>query len=371
MAIDRKYFHRKMQHSIAKNKNNFTTLPTILYNKKHSKKRMSLTKAEIFFVIGLLFIGVAILTVVMENILPSIKIITYNPSPNHWQIESIDTMKNSRDLARQDLSDPGYVNDVQRQMSDIAAAGANYVAIDTPYDPEFLPVLQTWVHAARDHGLHIWFRGNFSGWEGWFNYPRIDEQQHLAMTKKFILNNPDLFQDGDIFSSCPECENGANLSTGDEGQVIAYREFLIQEYAVTKNAFAQIHKKVASNFFSMNADVARAVMNRQTTQALDGIVVIDHYVLSPEQLASDTAQISAQSGGSIVLGEFGAPIPNIQGNMTNAQQAQWIDQSMHLLSQDPTLIGVNYWVNLDGSTALWNTNGTAKPAVAVIKKYYE
>lgn len=372
MAKVKKYFYRKMLPSgVKKIKNHFPSTPVILYNRKRTKKRMYFTKGEVFFLIGLLLIGVSLLTLIMGHILPSIKIDTSPPPANHWQIDSIDTMKNSRDLALQDLSDPGYVNDVQRQMADIAATGANYVAIDTPYDPQFLPVLQTWVHAARTHGLHVWFRGNFSGWEGWFNYSRITEEQHLAMTKKFILSNPGLFQNGDIFTSCPECENGANLQTGDEAQVIAYRAFLIQEYAVTKDAFAQIHKNVASNFFSMNADVARAVMDRQTTEALDGIVVIDHYVLTPQELASDTEQISQQSGGSIVLGEFGAPIPDLQGSMTQAQQAQWLSQSLQLLSEDPTLIGVNYWDNLGGSTALWNPDGSPRKAVAVLKKYYD
>jgi len=50
----------------------------------------------------------------------------------------------------------------------------------------------------------------------------------------------------------------------------------------------------------MNADVARAVMDKPTTQALDGVVVIDHYVLTPEQLADDVASIANQSGGKIV-----------------------------------------------------------------------
>lgn len=372
MAKDKKYFYRKMLHSgIKKSKNHFASSPAILYNSKRTKKRMYFTKGEVLFILGLLLIGVSILTLVMEHIMPTIKIATAPPQANHWQIESIDTMKNSRDLARQDLTDPGYANDVQRQMAEIAATGANYVAIDTPYDPEFLPVLQTWVQAARDHGLHIWFRGNFSGWEGWFNYPRITEEQHLAMTKKFIISNANLFQNGDIFTSCPECENGANLNTGDEAQIIAYRAFLIQEYAVTKNTFAQIHKNVASNFFSMNADVARAVMDRQTTEALDGIVVIDHYVVTPVDLASQTAQISAQSGGSIVLGEFGAPIPDLQGTMTQDQQAQWLSQALQLLSEDQTLIGVNYWDNLGGSTALWNPDGSPRKAVAVLKKYFD
>ena len=60
----------------------------------------------------------------------------------------------------------------------------------------------------RKHGLSVWFRGNFSGWEEWFGYPKIKAYEHINKTRNFIINNPELFADGDIFTSCPECENG-------------------------------------------------------------------------------------------------------------------------------------------------------------------
>jgi hypothetical protein len=334
---------------------------------------MKFTKGEKLFLFLIFLFGIFVmLLMIVSSTLQQPQQIFFSLKPQrHWQIESIDTMKYSRDMARQDLTDSSFAQEVDIQMTDIAATGANYVAIDTPYDSEFLPVLRVWVQSARNHGLHVWFRGNFSGWEGWFGYSQIDEQTHLAKTKDFILNNSDLFKDGDIFTSCPECENGLKLNTGDPAAVIAYRQFLISEYQVTKSSFTQIHKNVASNYFSMNADVARAIMDKATTQKLDGIVVIDHYVMTPEQLATETADIANQSGGSIVLGEFGAPIPDINGNMTDEQQKEWLEKSLQLLSGVNTLTGVNYWVDKGGSTALWRPDGTPKPAVDVIKQYYQ
>jgi len=123
------------------------------------------------------------------------------------------------------------------------------VAIDTPYDDEFSPVLQVWVRAARTHGMRVWFRGNFSGWEGWFGYDKIDGQTHLAKTKQFILDNPGLFRDGDIFTSCPECENGANLNPGDITAVIAHRKFLIDEYDITRVPLPRLGKKLRAIIF--------------------------------------------------------------------------------------------------------------------------
>jgi len=327
------------------------------------------TKEDILFLLAAILFGISILLFVMQFFLTP-KSVPHTPQ-KQWQIESIDTMKYSRDMARQDLNNANFVNEVDKQMSLIAATGANYVAIDTPYDQEFIPVLAVWVQSARAHGLHVWFRGNFSGWEGWFNYPPITEQEHTEKIKEFILSNRTLFQDGDIFTSCPECENGIKLNTGDPNVVASYRSFLISEYMTSKDAFAEIDKNVSTGYFSMNADVARAVMDRQTTKELGGIVVIDHYVLTPEQLADDAASIAAQSGGKIILGEFGAPIPDIHGNMTDEQQKEWLSQSLQMLSGVTDLIGINYWVDKGGSTALWNPNNAPKPAVAVLTGYYQ
>lgn len=288
-----------------------------------------------------------------------------------WLIQSIDTMKYSRDLAREASIDPAFDTVIDSQVSLIAKSGATYVAIDTPYDDEFIPMLSRWVAAARRYHLHVWFRGNFSGWEGWFGYSGIDEEAHLAKVKSFILKNRDLFVAGDIFTSCPECENGAKPNLHNTASVSAYRRFLIEEYQTSKDAFVQIHKSVATNYFSMNKDVADAVMDQQTTSALEGIVVIDHYVRTPDILANDIRALAKKSGGKVVLGEFGVPIPDINGPMTDEEQKAWIEDAFTKLSAIPDLIGVNYWVNMGGSTALWELNRNPKPAVSVIKRFYQ
>ncbi len=331
---------------------------------------MSFSKGEIFFLFGLFLFGLGIMLVIMQYLFPAVSQQVV-PKQQTWKIQSIDTMKYSRDMARADLTNPKFATEAQKQVAAIAGTGANYVAIDTPYDAEFLPVLEVWVRAARAQGLHVWFRGNFSGWEGWFGYSHMDEQTHIDKTKQFILDHQDIFADGDIFSSCPECENGVHLNPGDTMAVSNHRKFLIAEYTATKEAFSQINKKVASNYYSMNADVARAVMDQPTTQALDGIVVIDHYVASPEQYTYDISQIANLSGGQIVLGEFGAPIPDIHGSMTDAQQAEWLQRTMQVLSGVNNLVGINYWTDKGGSTAIWNTNGSPRSAVKVITQYYQ
>ncbi len=289
---------------------------------------------------------------------------------NWWKVQSIDTVKYSRDLAREKSEDASFNQTIENQVKSIAETGATHVAIGTPYDEEFLPFLARWIKVARRHDLNVWFRGNFSGWEGWFGYQPVSREEHLGLTKKFISDNGELFEDGDIFSPCTECENGGPGDPRHTGDLEGHRQFLIEEHKVAKEAFRRIGKSVSTNYNPMNGDVALLVMDEDTTQALGGIVVIDHYVEDPEQLSRDIASFVRRSGGKVVLGEFGAPIPGIHGNMTEKQQARWIEHALRKISTIPELIGINYWTGFGGSTQLWDSKGQASPAVSELTKFY-
>lgn len=287
-----------------------------------------------------------------------------------WQLQSIDTMKQSRDRVREYETNNQLRHEIDPQMQKIAKMGATHVAIGTPYDEEFIPVLKLWVRSARKHNLKVFYRGNFAGWEKWFGYQKINRSEHMQKTKSFIENNTELFEDGDIFSSCPECENGENLDRSNIPQISEYKTFLINEYKLTKESFKKIDKDVASNYYSMNGDMAFLMMDKETTAAFDGIVVVDHYVLSTTKLADDIKTLAAKSGGKIVLGEFGAPIPGIHGEMTPDEQKQWIEDALEKVSAIPELHGINYWVNIGGSTAIFTDDNKPKPVVAVIADFF-
>ena len=121
----------------------------------------------------------------------------------------------------------------------------------------------------------------------------------------------------------------------------------------------------------MNGDVANLVMDKKTTQALGGVVVIDHYVGTPEELAADIKKIAEKSGGKVVLGEFGAPIPDIHGNLSMGEQAIWIEDALKEISDISDLIGVNYWVSFGGSTRLWEDNYSPRKASQVLDQFFK
>jgi hypothetical protein len=335
-----------------------------LRKRRYKKRRRQLS--SFFLVLSLILFSILGIYLFIQSYGPST---SKTKTPDKWQIRSIDTMKNSRDLARLKLDDRGYDREIDSQISKIALTGANYVAIGTPYDEEFIPYLRRWVQAARRHGLNVWFRGNFAGWEGWFDYPKIDKPTHTQKTKQFIENNPYLFENGDIFTSCPECENGLKLQH-DPKSISEHRTFLIEQYNVSKQAFESIGKNVKTGYFSMNGDLARAVMDQETTRAVGGVVVVDHYVKSPKQLANDIQDFANRSKAKVMLGEFGAPIPDIHGKMTENEQNEWISEALMQIADIPDLIGLNYWVNTGGTTALWTETGREKPVVKTLRDYY-
>lgn len=288
-----------------------------------------------------------------------------------WDFQSVDTMKYSRDLSNELLDSPdSLLKMTDEQVKSIANTGATHVAIATPYDSKFLPVLKAWVAAARKYHLNVWFRGNWSGWEKWFDFPSISREEHLRKTVQFIKDNPSLFENGDYFSACPECENGGPGDPRRNGDVEGHRKFLIDEYNAQLKAFRDINKNVQINLNSMNGDVARLVMDKATTKALGGQVVVDHYVAKPETLNEDITAFAEQSGGRVLLGEFGAPIGDINGKMTEVEQAEWLKQTLSLLVENPNLYGLSYWTNMGGSTALWHEDGSPKKGVEVLQSFY-
>ena len=299
-------------------------------------------------------------------------VITPLPSSTPWfSVQSVDTMKVSRDLAREKLSDPTFDTVIQQQVQNIKNVGATYVAVGTPYDEEFVPYLTRWVTAARKVGLHVWFRGNFSGWEGWFDYPSITRDQHLQKLEAFITAHPELFATGDIFTPCHECENGGPGDPRSTGDVAGFRAFTIAERNTAQAAFAKIHKDVYAGYFGTNGDVASLIMDQDTTSQLGGVVTVDHYVQSDADMARDVQAYETQANAKVMIGEFGSPIPDINGDQTPEEQAAWLDKTLHVLATNPGVVGVNYWAATDSSTELWNADGSPRPAVAVLEKYYK
>lgn len=287
-----------------------------------------------------------------------------------WEVQSIDTMKTSRDKARAELNNSSFDRDIEKELTFIKNTGANYVAVGTPYDEEFLPYLKRWVTLARKSGLKVWFRGNWSNWEGWFNYPKsLAPDDHLKKTRQFIMEHFDLFEDGDIFDSCPECENAGYWKQPERND--QYKEFIKAQTENNRKAFEDIGKKVYSNLPSVIGGRAKEVFDQGTFDALGNVVAIDHYIPNPLSMGEYVDYFSKNFHTKVLVSEFGAPIPDINGPMTEEEQAEFIQKVLEELYQrGDAVTGVNYYVLSMGTTALINPNTSLRKAYQVVTDYY-
>ncbi|GEM_PF-790491 len=289
-----------------------------------------------------------------------------------WPIECVDTMKYSRDKAREWAKRTKLQTYIDYDIKMVKESGANCIAIDTAYDEEFVPFLKKWVESARAAGLKIWFRGNMSAWEGWFNYKKYtDIKDHHKDIRTFVTKHPDLFEDGDIFTPVHEPENGLPNIWETEARKEAYRQFISDSYDKCVESFNEIGVSVSCNYFSTSGHIGLGVITPELAQKL-GFVVVDYYVSDPRQMEKDIQALHERLGVKVVLGEFGAPIPDINGTFTKEEQAQFVKDLLEVFYRNRDIIqGINYWVLSDGSTSLLDTKGDPKPVYSVLQDYFE
>lgn len=287
-----------------------------------------------------------------------------------WSVRSVDTMKSSRDLARAKLHDKAFDETIKTEVQLIKGMGANYIALGTPYDDEFLPFLKRWVSAARAEGLKIWYRGTFSNYEGWFGYTKnMSPAQLLTRTSQFIEAHPDLFEEGDIFDPCPECENAGHWKQPllDD----TYNQFMKEKDDVLEQSFKKINKKVIYNWNSVIGGRAKDVLKGDTFSHLGNVIALDHYVSDTNNYEEYIKYFNENFETVSIFSEFGAPIPDLHGKMTEQQQADFIEKIMQEFYQHKeNVAGVNYWVLSGGTTSLYNADYTPRKVVNVMKKYF-
>lgn len=289
-----------------------------------------------------------------------------------WKVRSVDTMKVSRDVAK-DWQRYGTPNEaeIRKYLEQIVSWNANYVAIDTPYDQEFYPFLKLWVNLAREYGLSVWFRGNWSSWEGWFGYPKnLTPEEHIRKTYEFIKQHPDLFENGDSFTACPECENGGPGDPRLTGKKEEFRKLLVDLHSVSQQAFREIGKEVSTSWLSVNGDIAKEVLDKETIQKLDGILTIDHYV-SPEEMEKDISFLINEYNAKILIGEYG--VGGSGGDDSELIQQQNLEEMLEILSgYGDRIMGLNYWVNVGGVTGLLDENTkNALAAADTLSQYFK
>ncbi len=287
---------------------------------------------------------------------------------NNIKFKVIDTMKESRDRAK-----TIKFKEIDEEVASLSAIKSNYITVDTPYDEEFYPILKHWADSIHKINKNVWFRGNWSGWEGWFKYPKtLTRKKHIDLTESFILKHPELFEDGDAFTACPECEYGGPGNPMTTHDAAGFRNFLISEKDVVDKALSKINKKVFSNWQSMNPDVAKYIYNTELLNKFDGLMTLDYYAKDTSVFDKGLSYFQhLYPNAKFFIGEFGAPIPDINGYMTEAQQENYINNSMSYFINRGDIIGVNYWTCCNGTTAVLRDDLSLKSGAIILANYFQ
>jgi hypothetical protein len=132
-----------------------------------------------------------------------------------------------------------------------------------------------------------------------------------------------------------------------------------------------INKKASCGYFSVNGDIAREVLTEDTVKRTGGRVVIDHYVKDATRFGKDIEFLHNKLQAKVVIGEFGGPIPDIHGDLTQEEQAFLIREFLsELVKRKAYVEGMNYWVTQGGTTRLFDEEGTPRLAAITLRDFY-
>ena len=311
---------------------------------------------------------------------------------------SVDTMKESRD-ASQSMND----FQIQHTCNLIASMNVTHITVDSQYDyPDYM---RRWVKAVRRAGKKVWFRSCFSEWEDKSNIDQdgyierskvlMTPEQNTAAIVKFIKENPDLFESGDIFDATPEAENGTYWRSFKGGWVNnntakdEFNAFMLASSNESQQAFKDIGVEgVITGIRSTNGWIASqpTVLYQDTVEEL-GYVSMDFYPGNDISLSSDASlqefkrefmPVYNVRNVPIVIAEFGY---SIKGRVTNEKQLEVLQKWFDFIQTIPNLHGINYWVGpgrktdsddsidkiFEGTTGSWKL----RPAGEALKKMFK
>lgn len=311
---------------------------------------------------------------------PTPVIVNPAPSTNSWEIQSVSSMKESKDRVC-GQRDQAFI---EKWVDKAKELGANYVAIETPYDnPDCgssLDYTKTWVNALRSKGLKIWHRHMFLNFEGIYGANKNPNDDYLGKIYHYIKDNSWMFKEGDIFTPAPEPQNGGIAGITYCAQNVCifkdaphFNKWLRDSMDISEKAFSEIGLagKMKIGYFGFDGFTAWGSMNpdwngilEDSTIAKMGNIAIDHY---PE-LCGDTMENALNElqnrypGIPIFISEWGSVDDyNVENQVKNSMGA----------AKRPGVFGFNYWhMGIGGNEALINEDFSVRPQFDEVQSFF-
>jgi hypothetical protein len=301
------------------------------------------------------------------------------PSGKTWEIQSVDSMKETKDRIRNPRS-----NDfIERWMDAAKELGANYVAIDTPMENptngNSFEYTNNWLIRARQRDLNIFHRHPSLSFEGIYDVKKDPTKDYSDVAANYIKQNPNFFRSGDLFS-LPEPQNGGISGLNCNQDCIfqsrsEFNEFLQNFVKKCQAAFSEIGLKdqVQVGFFGFDGFVTagldnpdwlgKTALDSQTMAAMNNNLAVDHYPKKAENMTADIKTIkSAWPNAKLFFSEIGA------GNGESPEQMRTIFSAI----RDSDALGINYWhLGMGGQEALINEDFSKRPNFYEVQAWFK
>lgn len=293
-------------------------------------------------------------------------------------------MTDTQDVAQHPFSKA----DKEKRCQEVANLGATGVGICTPYNvpgPDAMSQTAEWIQAAIKSNLKIWLRPSWADDEGWYGVPKQITNDRIADTvtwiKAFNAKYPGLLRKVQYFTPKPEPQNmgvsGMNGATPFRfSSVAVFNKWLRDMQLACQQALASIGlSNIIVGHWGFDGFVVcgfnnpdwsgKSFLEPATVQALDNLLVVDHYPPTGTTLA-DFIKVFKQTwpGVKLGVGEYGTMQPT--------------DKVLQLINfitdlNDPVFSGFfSYW-NLDGGqdVALLNPDRTVNATGKLLRIYFQ
>jgi hypothetical protein len=303
-----------------------------------------------------------------------------NSTNNDWDIKSVSSMKETKDK----ICSPDDSEFISKWVDKAKELGANYVAVETPYDNpncgDSLAYTKAWVNIIRSKGLKVWHRHMYLPFEGIYNTSKDNSIDYLQKISTYIKNNPDIFAPDDIFTPQPEPQNGgiSGLTYCDQGvcqfsSIANFNQWLRDAIDASENAFVSIGLggKIKIGYYGFDGFVAwgsnnpdwHGILEDATVQKM-GNITVDHY---PELIGQTMKQgldelQTRYPNTPIIIGEW--------GSVGSTDTQQQVLNSM-AAAKRPGVVGFNYWhLGMGGNESLINSDFTNRSQFDEVQSFF-
>ncbi|MDP1689253.1 MAG: PA14 domain-containing protein [bacterium] len=297
-----------------------------------------------------------------------------------WFIRSVSSMKETKDK----ICNPDSLAFINSWINKAVEIGANYVAVETPYNNpacgSSVAYTKAWVDAVHARGLSVWHRHMPLAFEGIYDVPKNNSINYLPLIADYIKANPTFFKAGDIFSPIPEPQNGgiSGITYCPQnicifGNASIFNKWLRDAMTTSESAFASIGLggQMKIGYYGFDGFVAwgdnnpdwNGILEDSTVQQM-GNITIDHYPeIVGDTMENDLNELQAKYPTTpIVIGEWGT----ITGGDIAAQVAKSMQAAIR-----PNVIGFNYWhMGMGGNETLINNDFTNRANFEAVKSFF-